>query len=151
MYSSTVRFFDCAGHLLETVVYDQNENSAAYGAFSEEEFYNLEYDIRWQCGLPIQLSTSVIEPGEGDVGGPQIIALHCAPNPADWVLTCTGENQVLNPATLEVFDLLGRPCAVNAETQGENIRLDVSRLKPGMYLVTLLGERGRQVAKVVVK
>ncbi len=148
VFTEEVRFYDCGGYLLETASCDQDEFCAIFSAISIEEFRNLEYDVRWSCGQNFGILDDVSEPARP--ASPNILTLRCSPNPADVLLFCENDEGIL-PNAVRVFDLLGRSQEVAVQVQPAQVQLDMGLLPPGIYIVTLQGEKARYVAKVVLE
>jgi Leucine-rich repeat (LRR) protein len=148
-YTEQIRFYDCAGHLLDMAVCDQNQFCAGFSAIAPEEFVQLVYDKRWNCGITFSGPSGLQDPIPGNQTSP-VSMLPCSPNPTDGLLRCdTGAD--IYPGSLQVTDLLGRLYLVDAQFSDGQLALQLGPLPPGMYVVSLLGEHGRYLAKVVVR
>ncbi len=150
-YTDEVRFYDCGGNILETAICDQLSLCTQFGAISREEFDNLDYDIRWSCGQTPSPPNAVNEhdPHDDPTTWP-VVELPCFPNPADILLTCE-EAEKISSNSIQVFDLLGRRHTVNFQMQYEQLRLDISQMPPGIYIISAQGKQSMYVAKVLVK
>jgi hypothetical protein len=146
-YVEEVRFFDCAGHLLETASCDQDEFCSVFGAISQDEYLKLDYDVRWQCGQSLDVIDNLEEPAVPGSSG--LISLRCSPNPAAVFIFCEKEDGIAL-GSVRVFDLMGRSREVNVQLSPKGFQLDVSLLTPGMYVVAVMGKNARHLAKVVV-
>lgn len=75
------------------------------------------------------------------------------PNPAHHVLTVACGKQGLNAATLSIADVTGRIAMtqqIDVTASGE-VRVDVSNLVPGMYILTIGNAAGVYTTKLVVE
>ncbi|MEZ4926231.1 MAG: leucine-rich repeat domain-containing protein [Saprospiraceae bacterium] len=156
VFSQKTRFFDCAGHLLETVVTnDENEFITSYNAIEQGEFTQLNFDQKWQCGESLPGIVSATEEADPEQGKQifehsKTLKFHCSPNPANAFINCAA-NDVLEKSSLQIFDLLGRFQSIPNQWRGEDVLLDVSRLPVGLYFVTVKGQQGHYLAKVLVE
>ena len=82
-----------------------------------------------------------------------IRTLQFAPNPTNGLTTITLETQTTGPATITLYDALGRP-AMRRNTrlyEGINrLEMDVRDLAPGMYWYEVNQGKDRALAKLVV-
>lgn len=92
------------------------------------------------------------EAGAGEQVG---LALNAYPNPFRTSITCVLTLPRLEPATIEVFDVLGRRAHhedLSAQPVGESQRrLDLTGLPAGLYVVRVTTASGEHVTRRVVK
>ncbi|MEZ4926229.1 MAG: T9SS type A sorting domain-containing protein [Saprospiraceae bacterium] len=149
-YVETINFFDCAGNLLETADCDQNGNCFGQRVLTVSELLNLNYDVRWSCSQN-NASSSVYEalPGSPSfsIGA---LKLYCSPNPTSDFVVCTADD-FLSSSSLQVHDLSGRRQAVPVKPLENGLELDMRLLPAGLYMVSVLGEKGRYVGRIVLR
>lgn len=146
-----VFFYDCAGNLLELANKHPDEYTTLFGGISEEDFSSLDYDVRWTCFQEVELLNAVEEPSK-DVANSNssIKVLQCAHNPVDVLLTCEKEEEI-KPGNIAVFDLMGGRHVVQYQIWNERVQLDMNHLPPGIYIISIQGEKARYVAKIVLE
>ncbi len=151
VFTDRVRFYDCGGHLLESVTQNVDTFYAQFNAISKEDFLSLKYDMMWQCGQTLNMGTGTSEPEiDYKIGNQTKLNLICSPNPAQLLLRCSIKND-MNFNTIQVFDILGRSYKIALEKQNDLLYIDIGALQPGIYFLTIEGSIGKYSGRVVVE
>jgi Leucine-rich repeat (LRR) protein len=151
VFTDIVRFYDCGGHLLETVTHNVDTFYAQFNAITKEDFISLRYDMMWQCGQALNMGTGTSDPDRTyNNKNDALMNLICSPNPAQLLLRCSVKND-MNLSTIQVFDILGKSCKIQLEKQNDHLYIDVTALQPGIYFISIEGRIGKYSGKVVVE
>lgn len=78
-------------------------------------------------------------------------ALHIFPNPTHGLLSCKLPNGVSGEAILSIYDIQGRQLLHRTTSAEQLPDLDLSRLAPGMYWVSIATQKGVFGGKVVLR
>ncbi len=152
-YDTEVKFYDCGGHLLERVKLSSGKSfDIDYGSMTLDQFEKLVYDIKWQCGGTLNVTTGTRDQspsGKSDHNA-GILNLVCSPNPASVVIFCE-TNDVLNVKTLQVFDQLGRKYQLKSNILNDRLMLELNSLSPGIYFISIMGERQHYTGKIYIQ
>ncbi len=152
-YETEVNFYDCGGHLLETVNNSSsNVFNIDYGSMTLEQFQQLIYDVRWQCGEKLNITTGTNNPSHPNKSDykTKTFKLTCSPNPASVVVHCE-TNEVLNLKSLQVFDHLGKKHQLKSTMSNDQLMLDVNSLEQGIYFISVMGEKDYYVGKIIIQ
>ncbi len=151
VFTEEVRFFDCGGHLLETVTLTEKSFNTDFGAISTDEFASLTYDIRWICGQALDINTSIEDP-QIDLIPEQhrVYQINCSPNPANAWITC-GDHFDIHPISIKIVDMMGRNHPTTFHVQNQQITIDVQHLQAGVYFVAIQGTDARYFSKIIIQ
>ena len=128
----------------QTVTFNQTENGFALAVGSEGAF-----NINWiefvpVSGSSLRIAETSLPQNSGDV------RLNLYPNPVDDFLNVSGLSQ--NYSTLMLYSIDGRKQMNLALNNDEEVQLNISSLKSGIYFVRLIGKEGNtQVFRFVKK
>lgn len=138
-------------------------NPAIFFGYNEDVHYAATEDVYDQPTSPNRNGTNWFV---GFVGGPvasigarvidaatigvdeHTITLGAAPNPSDGIFQLLLGDA--GPARITVTDATGRVVGAHRSV-GERFTLDLSAASPGVYMVTVQGERGRASGRLVVE
>jgi hypothetical protein len=152
-FETVVIFYDCGGHLLDKVSYTSNrEFTIDYGSMTQEQFEQLIYDIQWQCGQKLNITTSTNDPSLENKSEYKNKTFHltCSPNPASVSIRCDSKEK-LNLNSLQVFDQLGKKYQLISKIENDQLKVEVNNLKCGIYFISIMGERTYHVGKIFVE
>lgn len=76
--------------------------------------------------------------------------VHIFPNPFSNQLTIHSE-LISAPFDLVIYDLLGKEILVHKDSEGGEVRLDMTKLTPGSYFLKIVAEDGSVVIKRLIK
>ncbi|MBK8404166.1 MAG: T9SS type A sorting domain-containing protein [Saprospiraceae bacterium] len=118
-----------------------------------EQFENLDYDIKWNCGDTIRNVTTtkdLIKINPKFKNNSIWKNLNCYPIPVKDLLTCKEiENDI--PLVLHIYDLRGKRYLIPYTFKSSNILINMSNLTPGIYILNVIGKKGDYRAKVLVE
>ncbi|MBK8641764.1 MAG: hypothetical protein IPN15_05915 [Saprospiraceae bacterium] len=109
-YDEDVKFYDCSGNIIEHVICINGKQCTSLGVITIEQFENLDYDIKWNCGDTIRNVTTtkdLIKINPKFKNNSIWKNLNCYPIPVKDLLTCKEiENDI--PLVLHIYDLRGK-------------------------------------------
>ncbi len=151
VFNEVVRFFDCGGHLLETVYYSEGSFQTDFGAINEAEFAALNFDIQWICGQTLDINTSYQNPGQPHIETDlNITSMVCSPNPTtEWII-CNGIPKLQN-SKIRIVNSIGQRILAPTSFQGEQVFLDLQGQLPGLYVITIQSDHTMYIAKVILQ
>jgi len=119
-----------------------------HGSFSDSRTTGVERRLLYAKVGGQEYGTATVEQAEED----EILQVRVGPNPADefvkvWITDGRREQDV----ELIVSDVLGRTVQRAHTRAGEQIRLDVSELPPGVYILSAEADRQRVQTRLVVQ
>ncbi len=146
LFEEDVLFYDCGGNLLETAFCDQDNFCTDFGAISEFEFRNLDYDVRWRCGDTIPLINSVNEA----IFDKQFSSVPLAvfPNPTNSEIHFINQPD-MDFQRLRCTNIWGKEVAVDFNKNADRTSIKFMEATPGMYMLAIPGEKKMYVAKIV--
>ncbi len=148
LFEEDVLFYDCGGNLLETAFCDQDNFCTDFGAISEFEFRNLDYDVRWRCGDTIPLINSVDEA----IFDKQFssVPLTVFPNPTNSEIQFINQPD-MDFSRLRCTNIWGKEVAVDFSEGPDLTKLKIPGDASGMYLLSIPGKGRVYVAKIVIQ
>ena len=148
-----VNFYDCGGHLLESVTYTQEEYIALYQAIPQMEFELLEFTIKENCGQQARNSftTSIKEVEVTDkvvsktVG---ILPLKVFPNPTNEAIHFHQEAD-MDLSQMRCTNLWGQSIPFEVNNSGEITTLVFDNQPSGLYLLSIQGAERVYLTKFI--
>lgn len=146
------KFYHCGGGKLESVICDSGLCKTSFGALSIEDYHNLKYDIRWQCGDSIQFFSKTSDPDrkqkfQEDKG------IICFPNPVyGEEMNCKIPNQE-QVKFIRLVSIDGRNYSDLSWNTSDNemIRLSIPYINSGMYVLEILTQKQRYFTRLIVE
>ncbi len=149
-FNENIRFFDCGGHLLENVQVDDTKKFVTqYMAITYQDFENLVFEEKWQCGQKLNVNTDTKNFGSTNKIklDANTYLLPCSPNPAREKIICELPESG-SPIDIKIVNLMGQNFPVPYHINEHSIEMNIEKLAPGMYLVSLQSNRIHYTAKI---
>ena len=147
MYSEEVIFYDCGGNRLESAVCDQEEFCTDFGAISQQDYFKLNFDTRWNCGQQLSPPSSL---EEHFVEKPKLTREHFTvyPNPFfdDFYFEKSAN---MNLSTLRILNARGQLVQFNLEKGSHHVHIQPLNWLPGIYFLSIQEKNGVYFSKVV--
>ncbi len=153
-YNDVVKFYDCGGHLLETVTNTEKNNFAStYHAITLEDFEKLVYDVKWQCGQKLGNTTDVRYPPvkRKPKNKQNAFSIICSPNPAKGKVICDFE--IINN-TIPLVNLInsyGQNYNVPSRVNHSKLELNLENVSPGLYVIMVQANHKLYTGKIIVQ